>query len=96
MSEEVIKPKSLSMKNTKKWNDCCLQYASKTTARKERIRVKTWEKNWRKKEKKVVEIIGAVLVTRDNVNPVFISVGHRISLKTAIEFTLKVANSCIM
>jgi len=37
------------------------------------------------------EIIGATLVTRDNINPVFISVGYRISLKTAIEFTLKVS-----
>lgn len=34
------------------------------------------------------EIIGAVLRTRDNVSPLYISSGHRISLKTAIDLTL--------
>lgn len=34
------------------------------------------------------EIIGAVVRTRSNVKPLFISVGHRISLPTAIAYTL--------
>ncbi len=34
------------------------------------------------------EIIGTVLRTRDGVNPVYVSVGHRISLRRAVEFTL--------
>ncbi|MCG9127935.1 deoxyribonuclease V [Candidatus Poribacteria bacterium] len=34
------------------------------------------------------EIIGAVLRTRTKVNPVFVSVGHRISLNSAIKITL--------
>jgi len=37
------------------------------------------------------EIIGAVLVTKDNVNPAFISVGHRMSLQTATALTLEVS-----
>ncbi|MDC0831836.1 endonuclease V [Leptolyngbya valderiana BDU 20041] len=35
------------------------------------------------------EEIGVVLRTRSNVNPVFVSVGHRISLKGAIDYTLQ-------
>ena len=35
------------------------------------------------------EKIGAVLRTRSAVQPVFVSIGHRISLKTAIEFALR-------
>ena len=34
-------------------------------------------------------IIGAVVRTKDNAQPVYVSVGHRISLKTAIELVLK-------
>ena len=34
------------------------------------------------------ETIGAVLRTRDGVNPVFVSTGHRVSLETAVRLTL--------
>lgn len=34
------------------------------------------------------DVIGAVLRTRDNVSPVYVSVGHRIDLETAIEYVL--------
>ena len=35
------------------------------------------------------EIIGAVLRTRSNVNPVFVSIGHKIDLQSAIDYTLR-------
>lgn len=35
------------------------------------------------------EIIGAVLRTRTRIKPLFISIGHRISLPTAIDYTLR-------
>jgi deoxyribonuclease V len=35
------------------------------------------------------EVIGAVVRTRPNVKPVFVSIGHRISLETAIELTMQ-------
>jgi deoxyribonuclease V len=35
------------------------------------------------------ETIGAVLRTRDNVRPVYVSIGHRISLVTAIDYVLR-------
>jgi len=35
------------------------------------------------------EEIGAVLRTRDNVAPLYVSIGHKIDLPTAIEFTLR-------
>jgi deoxyribonuclease V len=34
------------------------------------------------------EIIGAVVRTRDNVRPVFVSVGHRVDLETAVSLVL--------
>lgn len=34
-------------------------------------------------------IIGAVLRTRDNTNPVFVSPGHRVSLKTAVDIIMR-------
>jgi deoxyribonuclease V len=38
------------------------------------------------------EIVGAVLRTRQGVRPVFVSLGHRISLKRAVELTLAVSD----
>jgi len=35
------------------------------------------------------ETIGAVLRTRSNVSPVYVSTGHRVSLATAIDYTLR-------
>lgn len=35
------------------------------------------------------EIIGAVLRSRTNVKPVYVSIGHKISLTTAIDYVLK-------
>lgn len=35
------------------------------------------------------DLIGAVLRTRDNVNPLYVSVGHKIDLPTAIDFVLQ-------
>ena len=35
------------------------------------------------------ETIGAVLRTRSRVSPVFVSIGHRVSLATAIDYTLR-------
>ncbi|NEN85035.1 deoxyribonuclease V [Paenibacillus elgii] len=37
------------------------------------------------------EVIGAVLRTQDNVKPIFVSIGHRISLATACERILKLS-----
>ncbi|MBF0290951.1 MAG: deoxyribonuclease V [Nitrospinae bacterium] len=37
------------------------------------------------------EVIGKILRTRDNVKPVFISVGHRVSLDTAVRIALESA-----
>ncbi|MED4954353.1 deoxyribonuclease V [Paenibacillus macerans] len=37
------------------------------------------------------EVIGHVLRTQDNIKPIFVSVGHRISLSTACEWILKLA-----
>jgi deoxyribonuclease V len=38
------------------------------------------------------EVIGAALRTRQGVRPVFVSLGHRISLNTAVELTLAVSD----
>ena len=35
------------------------------------------------------ETVGAVVRTRSNVNPVYISIGHRISLTTAVDYVLR-------
>jgi len=35
------------------------------------------------------EIIGAVVRTRDNVKPVYVSIGHKISLESAIDYIIK-------
>jgi deoxyribonuclease V len=35
------------------------------------------------------EIVGAVVRSRTNVNPLYVSIGHRISLTSAIDYTLK-------
>jgi len=35
------------------------------------------------------EVIGAVLRTRERVKPVFISIGHKVDLQTAIDYTLR-------
>lgn len=35
------------------------------------------------------EVIGAVLRTRDNISPLYVSVGHRIDLQTAIKYVLR-------
>ena len=37
------------------------------------------------------EVIGAVLRTRSDVRPVYVSVGHRVSLATAVDLTLRLA-----
>lgn len=38
------------------------------------------------------ETIGYVLRTQDNTNPVFVSVGHKVSLKTSVDWVLKACN----
>ena len=35
------------------------------------------------------EMIGAVLRTRARVSPVYVSIGHRVNLATAIDYTLR-------
>lgn len=37
------------------------------------------------------EVFGAVLRTQDNVNPVYVFIGHRVSLQTAYEWVLKLS-----
>jgi deoxyribonuclease V len=43
-----------------------------------------WEPLWDKEE-----MIGAVLRTRDHVQPLFISIGHRVDLPTAVDYVLR-------
>ncbi len=38
------------------------------------------------------EIIGNVLRTQDGINPIYVSVGHRVSLKTACDWVLKLSS----
>jgi deoxyribonuclease V len=40
------------------------------------------------------KIVGRLLRTRDNVKPLVVSVGHRVSLSTACEWILKLAVRC--
>jgi deoxyribonuclease V len=44
------------------------------------------------KSRRPAEIIGAVLRTVNDVRPIFVSQGHRVSLRTAIRFTLEVCD----
>jgi deoxyribonuclease V len=37
------------------------------------------------------EVVGSVLCTQDQVRPLYVSVGHRISLKTACDWVLKLS-----
>lgn len=37
------------------------------------------------------EVIGNVLRTQKNINPIYVSIGHRVSLKTACEYILKLS-----
>lgn len=41
------------------------------------------------------EIIGTVLRTRDRVSPIYVSIGHRVSLATGVEITLACARTRI-
>lgn len=41
--------------------------------------VRLWDKD---------EVVGALVRTRTNVNPVYVSIGHRISLESAVHYTL--------
>ena len=43
-------------------------------------------------DEKSGEVIGAALRTRQSVQPVFVSLGHRISLKTAVKLTLAICD----
>jgi deoxyribonuclease V len=35
------------------------------------------------------EVIGAVLRTRVGVKPIFVSIGHRVSLETAVDYVMR-------
>ena len=37
------------------------------------------------------EVIGNILRTQTGINPIFVSIGHRVSLSTATEWTLKLS-----
>jgi deoxyribonuclease V len=43
-------------------------------------------------EKAGAERIGTVLRTRDGVQPIYVSQGHRVSLESAVRFTLQVCS----
>jgi deoxyribonuclease V len=41
------------------------------------------------------QVIGAAVRTRDGVRPVYVSIGHRVSLPTAVRWVLRLARSRI-
>ena len=47
---------------------------------------------WTELTAQTEELIGAVLRTKNNTRPVFVSIGHKIDLKTSIRVTLQCAN----
>jgi deoxyribonuclease V len=48
--------------------------------------------DWAELSSHTGELIGAVLRTKNNTRPVFVSIGHKIDLKTSIRVTLRCAN----
>jgi deoxyribonuclease V len=48
-----------------------------------------WSPMWDKSSNGEDEVIGAVLRTRKGIKPVFVSIGHRVCLQTAVDWTLQ-------